>query len=220
MRARHGRRRAGRWPVQLRFKTGLTSEDYVSRKAWRDATLAHCPVHPNGGCSLARHGTYERVEPPGTRVARWYCPEGHITFSLLPDCLAARYSGSLRAIEATVVQVEQAKSLQGAADRLRLDIELPGAMRWARRRVQSIHVSLTVILGLLPERFAGCQPTLGAFAQWLQVEWVLPVLREIAALHLGLLPPPLGFKPPARRGGEHQRGDQHQAGPDPPGSLR
>ena len=218
--ARHGRRRAGRWPVQLRFPTALTSEEYVSRKAWRDATLAHCPVHPNGGCSLARHGTYERVEPVGTRVARWYCPEGHITFSLLPDCLAARDSGSLRAIEATVVQVEQAKSLEAAADRLRLDIELPGAMRWSRRRIKSIHGSLTIILGLLPELFAGCQPTLGAFAQWLEVEWVLPALREIAAVHLRLLPPPLGFKPPALRGGEPKRGDQHHSGPDPPGSLR
>jgi hypothetical protein len=218
--ARHGSRRAGRWPVQLRFSTHLTSEEYVSRKAWRDATLAHCPVHPNGGCSLARHGTYERVEPPGTRVARWYCPQGHITFSLLPDCLAARFSGTLCDIEATVVRVEQASSLEAAADRLRLDIELPGAMRWTRRRVSAVYTSLTLILGLLPERFAGCQPSIGAFCQWLQLDWALPALREIATLHLGFLPPPLGFKPSSVRGGEHKKGNQHPAGPDPPAWLR
>ena len=28
--------------------------------------------------------------PRGTRIARWYCPQSHTTFSLLPDCLAAR----------------------------------------------------------------------------------------------------------------------------------
>jgi hypothetical protein len=29
------------------------------------------------------------------RIARWYCPEGHRTFSLLPDFLAAKLPGSL-----------------------------------------------------------------------------------------------------------------------------
>ncbi|MGH8532263.1 MAG: hypothetical protein ACREV1_05885 [Gammaproteobacteria bacterium] len=93
--------------MQLRFKTRLTSEEYVSRQAWRDASLPHCPLHPRGGCSLARHGTYERVNPPGTRVSRWYCPHGHRTFSLLPDCLAARFPGSLCAIEQVVAQVSR-----------------------------------------------------------------------------------------------------------------
>ena len=218
--ARHGTTRAGRWPVQLRFKTSLTSEEYVNRKAWRNATLSGCPLHPNGRCSLARHGTYARVEPPGTRISRWYCPQAHRTFSLIPDCLAARLSGSLRGVEAVVVEVEQAKSLEAAADRLRPDIELPGAIRWTRRRVKHIHASLTVLRGLLPELFAGCQPTLSAFCQRLRVDVVLPTLREIAALHLGSLPPPLGFSPPGVLGGERKRGDQHRMGPDPPPRLQ
>ena len=31
-----------------------------------------------------------RVTPQGLRIARWYCPEGRRTFSLLPDFVAAR----------------------------------------------------------------------------------------------------------------------------------
>ena len=82
---------------------GRTSEDYVSAEAWREATLSRCPLHPQGGCSFRRHGTYERVHPPGARIARWYCPQGHRTFSLLPDCLAARLPDTLGELEAAVV---------------------------------------------------------------------------------------------------------------------
>jgi transposase-like protein len=206
--------------VQLRFKTSLTSKEYVSRKAWRAATLERCPIHTHGKCSFSRHGTYVRVNPPSTQIPRWYCPQAHRTFSLLPDYLAARLSGSLREVESVVVEVEQTKSLETAADQLRLDIELPGAIRWTRRRVKYVQASLTVLLGLLPELFAGCQPTLTAFCHWLRVDVVLPALREIAALHLGFLPPPLGFRPPCGLGGEPKRGDQHRMGPDPPPSLQ
>ena len=214
--ARHGCARAGRWPVQLRFKTNLTSEEYVNQQAWQDATLVCCPLHPQGGCSFARHGTYERVNPPGTQIPRWYCSESHRTFSLLADCFAARFSGTLCEVETAVVEVERARSLEAAADQLRLDIELPGAIRWTRRRVKAVHACLTILLGLLPELFVGCQPTFSAFSQWLRVDFILPALREIAALHLGYLPPPLGFKPPACSGGEAKRPIQQQTGPDPP----
>ena len=83
--------------MQLRYETGLTGEQYVTARAWREARLERCPKHPHGGCSLARHGTYERKTPQGVRVARWYCPESHTTFGLLPDCLAARLPGYLTA---------------------------------------------------------------------------------------------------------------------------
>ena len=69
--ARHGSTRAGRWPVQLRFDCGLTGEEYVTQKAWRNASLPFCPLHPRGGCGYTRHGTYERLSPPGTLIARW-----------------------------------------------------------------------------------------------------------------------------------------------------
>ena len=92
----------GRGRLQLRFRTGLSGERYVKTRGWRRATLARCPNHPHGDCPLARHGTYARKTPPGTRIARWHCPESHTTFSLLPDCLAARLPGTLAELEARV----------------------------------------------------------------------------------------------------------------------
>jgi len=85
--------------VQLRFATGLTSEECVKQNGWLLATLQRCPRHPEGGCGFARHTPYARVEPPGTLIARYYCPKDHVTFSLLPDCLAARLSSTLAEVE-------------------------------------------------------------------------------------------------------------------------
>jgi hypothetical protein len=71
--------------VQLRFATSLTSAQYVSQQAWRDASLDRCPAHPEGGCGFKRNGTYERAEPPGARVSRWYCELAHTTFSFATE---------------------------------------------------------------------------------------------------------------------------------------
>jgi len=202
--------------VQLRFATTLTSTQYVNQQAWRDASLERCPLHPNGGCSFARHGTYGRVKPPGTRIPRWYCPEGHRTFSLLADCFAARLTGTLSEVEAVVLAVEQAPSREAAADELRLDIELPGALRWIRRRLQAVYLALQLLRGLMPELFTTAWPTLRGFRACLGVEVALLALREVAAAHLHTLPPPLGFRPPPARGGDPPGYFQHRMGPDPP----
>ncbi len=215
--ARHGCNRAGRWPVQLRFECHLTGAEYVSQQAWLDASLPCCPLHPAGKCGFARHGTYTRVSPPGTRVARWYCPEGHRTFSLLPDCLAARLSGTLAEVEAVVRAAEQAPSLEALCAHARLDIELPGALRWVRGRVQDVHRALHLIKGLSAAAFVLVEPTLTAFAAHLKVDAVLVALRGIAAPWLDVLPKPLGFAPRCRRGPGAAPRTQHRAGPDPPG---
>jgi hypothetical protein len=204
--------------VQLRYETGLTSTQYVSRQAWCDASLERCPLHAKGGCGFARHGTYERVHPPGTRVARWYCREGHQTFSLLPDCLAARFSGTLFEFESAVDQVEQAATLETAAKPIRIDIELPGVLRWLRRRVQAVQTILVVVKGLLPERFGHCAPALVDFRQALVVDCVLVALRAVAADWLADLPPPLGFDRRISAAAKPRKRLQHRAGPDPPRS--
>ena len=159
--------------MQLRYKTDFTSEEYVSQQAWRDASLEACPAHPGGGCSFARHGTYERLRPAGTRIARWYCRQAQCTFSLLPDCLAARLSGSLEEVEAAVVAVEKARSVEAAADHLRPDIDLPGALRWTRHRLGPVHRALRLLLALLPELLLGCPPTVQGFRQRLETEVAL-----------------------------------------------
>ena len=205
--------------MQLRFACDHTGEEYVRQEAWRDASLPRCPLHPKGGCGFARHGTYKRISPPGTLIARWYCPAGHRTFSLLPDCLAARLSGTLTEVEAVVRAAEQAAGLEAACQGLRLDIELPGALRWVRRRVQAVHASLQVLKGLLPERLAPAPATVTAFAQHLGVGEVLGALRQIGAAFLQRLPAPLGFLPRRQPGGGRDRARQHLVGADPPGAV-
>jgi hypothetical protein len=138
---------------------------------------------------------------------------------LLPDCLAAHLRGTLAEVEAVVGAVEQAKSLEAACAKLRLDIGLPGVLRWVRRRVQAIHASLNTLKGLMPEHFAGCEPRLDAFAMRLGVTALLPALRQIGAPYLKFLPPPLGLRPRGSRSGEHDRTLQHAVGPAPPAFL-
>jgi hypothetical protein len=202
--------------VQLRFKTDLTSEEYVNQQGWRDANLECCPLHPYGGCSLARHGTYGRKKPAGTQITRLYCPEGHTTFSLLPDCFAARLPGTLVEVEAIVEVAEQARSREAAADVLRPDIELPGGLRWLRRRLLAVYAALHLLKGLMADQFHACWPTLSGFRPCLESETVLLALREVAAVHLDVLPPPLGLRPPPSDGGKVKRAFQQPVGPDPP----
>lgn len=211
----------GPWPVQLRWKLGLTSEEYVSQEAWCSATLDRCPLHPKGGCGFHRLGTYGRAEPDGARVPRWYCPKRKQTFSLLADCFAARLPGSLRDIELVVDAVERLGAVEAAAHVVRgHDVLLPGAIRWTRRRLNAVRMTLVTLIGLMPERFLRCEPTLASFRRALGVELVLPALREIAADHLAALPPPVGFAPHRRRVSRHKKGSQHSTGPDPPRSKR
>jgi hypothetical protein len=138
----------------------------------------------------------------------------------LPDCLAARLPGTLVEVEAVVRALERAPSVEGACTNLRLEIELPGVLRWVRRRVRAVHAALGVLKGLLPALFAGCEPTLAAFAEWLGTDTVLPALRPIAAPYLCSLPAPFGFAPRQAHGGEADRARQHAAGPDPPAASR
>lgn len=207
----------GRWPVQLRFDSGYTSEQYINRQAWRSASLTRCPNHPHGGCSLARHGTYGRKTPAGVQVARWYCPESHTTFSLLPDCLASRLPGTLSDLEHVVAVAEASPSLAAAANVLRTDaIELPGALRWVRRRIALVHRCLLLLIGLLPDHLAGCPPEINACRGRLGSSAVLILLRQLAAPQLTTLASPLGFYPHWTVPGDPDSAHQQQTGPDPP----
>lgn len=199
--------------MQLRFETNLSADEYVNQKAWRYAELHSCPLHPEGGCSLARHGTYSRKVPPGTKVARWHCPEGHTTFSLLPDCLAARLPGSLIEIETVLCQVQNSSSQEAAADTVRDNIELAGALRWIRRRIFLIQASLAMLIELLPDLPKESTPTLSCFQELLGLQFVLPALRGYTHSHLGMLPPPVGFGPYPKK---KKIRFQQKTGTDPP----
>lgn len=134
--------------------------------------------------------------------------------------MAARLPGTLAEVEAVVCAVEQAHSQEAAADRLRADILLPGALRWVRRRVQRVRAALRLLRGAFPERFLDCPATLSAFRARLGVSAVLPALRAMADAPLDELPAPLGFRARLGRGGEPQSRHQHKTGTDPPSSPR
>ncbi|MCG5051479.1 MAG: hypothetical protein KA712_21070 [Myxococcales bacterium] len=149
------------------------------------------------------------------RVARYYCPTAHRTFSLLPDCLASRLSGSLEEVEAVVTAVEAAPSIEAAADRLRPDIELPGAVRWVRRRYSATRAALLVLVTSTPALLGNCEPTLAEVRQRLGT----PVLRHVRAeseKQLGALPAPVGFGPRSRAASRLWTPREHETGPDPP----
>jgi hypothetical protein len=202
-------------PVQLRL-SGHTSTEYVAGEGWLKASLQGCPLHRGGDCGLSRHGSYPRVEPPGTRVARYRCPKARVTFSLLPDFLASRLSGTLAEVEEVVCRVEAARSVEKAAGEIRPDIELPGAVRWVRRRLGPVRGALVVIATLMP----GTLPAvlkLAAVRSHLEAESALMELRARAEKHLGSIRWPLGLRPPVHGGGPRGGPRQHETGPDPPG---
>ena len=205
--------------VQLRYATGLTSEQYIATRGWEAASLPSCPRHPDEDCGYARHGTYSRT-PAGAKVPRWYCPDGHTTFSLLPDCLPARFGGTLPELEQVVAQAEQV-GVEAAADILRPDnhpaaVTSISAIRWVRRRVRLVHAALSALLGLIPELFANPEPTVSSVRTRLNVLPVLGLVREISAAYLHVLPPPLGFGPRPQRRWITPRRRQHSTGTDPP----
>ena len=170
---------------------------------------------------MASHGTYARKTPRGAKIARWYCRESHTTISLLPDCLAARLPGTLDVLEAVVVVAEEASSQEKAANEVRCPsdndaIELPGALRWLRRRVDLVHDVLARVIGLIPDKLAGCAATMGAVRDKLKSNSALMALRGLVAGQLQTLPAPLGFQPHGIGARSRKPGLQHSMGPDPP----
>ncbi|GAB5549968.1 MAG: hypothetical protein SangKO_097280 [Sandaracinaceae bacterium] len=175
----------------------MADEAYVADHGWERAVLVACPFHPDGGCGVSPHGSYPRVAPAGIRVARFYCPVARATISLLPSFLAARFSGTLDAIEGVVDAVEGAPSMAAAAEALRpadaaRAVTSISAMRWVRRRVQRVRSALLALVTLYPDML-GCAPTLRAMRAHLGTDRVLVMLRALAAASMDALSPPLGL---------------------------
>ncbi|MCY1238002.1 hypothetical protein D9M72_507200 [compost metagenome] len=148
------------------------------------------------------------------RAPRWYCPQGHRTFSLLPDFLAARLPGLLASIDAAVASLPRMHSMEAAADALRRDdVSLPAAVRWLRRRVRAVDAALHAVASLrlptpgVPQR--GCMP--GEASPY----WTLLELRHaLPAQMLSELPAPLGFLRLQRSAWIRRALDQQDTGPD------
>lgn len=194
--------------MQIPLRTSSGAAAYVANREWRTACLHTCPLHPAGGCSFARHGSYPRVTPRGVRIARWYCPEGHCTFSLLPDFLAARLPGLLSDVDAAYAEAKSARSLEAATDALRgCEVSLPSALRWLHRRMQAVCDGMEALSQLevpATARSISCCSALPS---------LLGLRRSLSPRLLQCLPPPLGFlsDPGAACGHDDT---QHDMGPD------
>lgn len=149
------------------------------------------------------------------RVARWYCADAHMTFSLLPDCLSSRLGGSLDEAEHAVVASESV-GVEAAAQALRVEeIELPGALRWLRRRRRGVRAAVLALMTAMPGRL-GTVAEVRALRSVLDTDRALVALRQIGADHLHALPHPVGFRPACARRAEGEPALQHETGPDPP----
>ena len=202
--------------MQIPLRTQSSAEAYISNREWCDARLPACPLHPSGGCSFARHGSYARVAPQGLRIARWYCPQGRCTFSLLPDFLCARLPGLLDAVDQSVrVAVAGAKSMEAAADALRgFDVTLPSAVRWLQRRVRAVGTVLDAVSRLVPPTpMVSVDMALGP-QDPAQEHLLLRLRRSLSPQLLSSLPAPLGFQSLPRAGRYAGGSHQHDMGPD------
>ncbi len=179
--------------MQIRYETELTFEEYREQKGWEHARLDCCPLHPEGGCGIARHGYYERKHPEPCLIARYYCSAGHVTIALLPDFFASRLPGTLNEVEDAVNVAESCRSLEEAAESLRPDILYPYSLRWLQRRIKYIREVLKLIAGLFPDIVS---PNLQSFRRWLGRDRVLCSLRGKVSDFLQSMPMIIGFAPP------------------------
>ena len=147
----HGR------PVQLRFETELTAEEYVSREEWRNASFPPCLKGRDAcDCGLMRHGTYGRKTPIPMRVARFDCRACQTTISRLPDFAAARRRGSLQEIEDAMMVLAAAPSRWAAARCLFPDRdELANAIRDLLGAFMAVSFFLEAVATLRPDLFRG-----------------------------------------------------------------
>lgn len=180
--------------MQIRWRIGCTSAEYVTGELWNQATLTQCPIHPDGGCGFRRHSSYPRVRPKGAWVARYYCRVAHQTFSMLPDCLASHLSSTLADVE-QVARMALEVGVPKAAEQLRPDVGMQGGERWVRRRLYPVLAMLVTLQGIYPEALGSCRPhEVGSYSLVLGTVNVLPALRRFAEPQLRSLPKPVGFR--------------------------
>ena len=179
--------------MQIRYEINVSVSEYNEQNLCNKAELHQCPIHPEGGCGMRGHGSYERVIPEKFEVPRWYCQKAQTTISLLPDFLPSRLPGTLETVEDVIIEVQKHPTLVSAAEHIRPDIELQGALRWVNRRIGYANTVLKAIAGLIPE--IGFK-SLKQLQKKLNVNFALPCLRRILNNHLYALPRIIGLIPP------------------------
>ena len=91
-----------------------------------------------------------------------------------------QHPGTLDEIERVVDTVDQAKSLEAAADLLRPDcVSLISAVRWTRRRVTLVRTVFTLLAGMFPGIFQGSALTVADFR--LRLDCIVVLAQALSA---------------------------------------
>lgn len=168
--------------MQIRYPVKVYSVyEYNKQQLCEKAVLKQCPIHPEGGCGIRRHGYYVRLIPIECKIPCWYCRAAHTLISLLPDFLASRLAGTLKDVEEVVLEVKKHPTMVSAAEAIRPDIGLQGALRWLQRRLNYVDNILNVTAGILSP--VGFKDLL-QLQELFNVNFILPHLREKLNHHL------------------------------------
>jgi hypothetical protein len=123
--------------------------------------------------------------------------------------------GSLDEAE-EVVLLSDTIGVEKAAMELRVgEVELPGVLRWLRRRRLGVHAALLALITALPGQI-GTVAEIEAMRLALSKQRLLVALREIGTAHLQSLPPPLGFGRRVAVRAKRGNRPQHETGTDKP----
>ena len=186
--------------------------------------LGNCPLHSKGGMRLRQTWyLYPRQTPQGTRIARWYCPDGHSTFSLLPDCLSSRLPGSLIDVETAINKAENAPSQEAAVHTIFGSISvLPAFCAGSDAELFLVRTTLTLLTRVPSCSFLKiASPAFQRLRSALGVEYVLPALADVMQSPICIFYlAPIGFGPLPQRKRDKKTAFQHKTGTDPPLNKR
>ena len=138
-----------------------------------------------------------------------------MTFSLLPEFMAASKPGTLQAIEEVALAAEECPNLTAAHNRLRPNHHgtWRAQRRWLKRRILWASLALHLARGLFAELYAEAPLTVGTFrAKKGTTTTLLVTLRKQYNNHLEYVPRPVGFRS-CSHPIESQTGPPTQGGP-------
>ena len=116
-----------------------------------------------------------------------------------------------------MVLLSEAIGVEKAAKGLRVnhEVELPGVLRWLRRRRLGVHAALLALVTAFPGQL-GSVAEIDSVRSVLNTQRALVALREIGAGCLQTLPTPLGFDRRGTRGAKRGNRFPHETGTDKP----
>lgn len=216
--------------MQVIYRCDCTGEEYVTRGLWLKASLPACGYcQPKGlECRPVHHGYYRRLTPARTLVKRYLCTRTGRTISLLPECLASHWQGSVDAIERASAELDRkacgevAREVAAEERFEKCGRPRESARNWVSGCAVAVAVFLLGMRTLFPDEY-GSLRTVSDFRQHLGTQRALVALRRKAGDQLQGLGTPIGLRRRpinavrGREAGNHT--PQGGGGPPCPGTV-